>query len=290
MRIRFLLLPIIALSLGLPIETTQAEDLRVMSFNVRYGEAKDGENRWDNRKEFVVETIAAYRPDLLGTQETLDFQKTFLSEKLTGYTAIGVGREDGGQTGEMTALFFRTSRFELLEEGHFWLSETPEVKGSKSWDSSLPRMASWVRLSDKKADSAKPILFVNTHFDHKGAVARNESSRLLREQVRKIGKGCDVILTGDFNAAIDSAPHMTLFDTSEGEPRFVDAYRSLHGTDPSREATFSKFLGGVFVGARIDWIAVSGSWKIQAAAIDRTERDGRSPSDHYPVTATLRRP
>lgn len=144
----------------------------VVSFNIRYGTARDGENHWDRRRDHLVEAITRLDPDLLGTQETLGFQRDFLVEKLPGYTAFGVGREDGGQRGEMTALLWRTERFEKLDGGHFWLSENPDRPGSKSWDTSLPRMASWVKLRDREHPAAKPILFLNTHFDHRGARAR----------------------------------------------------------------------------------------------------------------------
>src|SRR5262245_49393320 len=107
-------------------------DLRVMTFNVRYGTAKDEENHWDLRKEFLAETIKEFRPDLLGTQETLGFQRDFLAEKLPEYAVIGVGREDGKEKGEMMALYFKKERFEAPAEGHFWLSEMPEEVGSKS--------------------------------------------------------------------------------------------------------------------------------------------------------------
>jgi len=276
---------------------SMADDVRVMSFNIRYGTAQDGENHWDNRRQFVAETIAAYDPDLLGTQETLGFQKVFLTDKLPGYTAIGVGRDDGGDTGEVTPVFFKTERFEKLDNGHFWLSETPDLKGSISWDSSLTRMASWVRLKDRRGEKNRPILFINTHFDHKGKEARRQSAALIRRLAGSIGDGCDIVLTGDFNAAVDSPPYRTLFDSSlrrlDGldsprPPVFNDTYANAKSADAAGEATFSSFRGGVIEGSRIDWIATAGNWDILSAAIDRTARDGRSPSDHYPVTATLR--
>lgn len=280
--------------------TSMAADLRVMSFNLRFGTARDGENHWDNRREFVAETIAAYDPDLLGTQETLDFQKDFLAKTLERYTAIGVGRDDGTQTGEMTALFIKTDRFEILDQGHFWLSETPDVPGSISWDSSLTRMASWVRLQDKQSDAERPILFINTHFDHRGAEARKQSAILIRKMADRLGQGCDIILTGDFNAGFDTAPYREMFETAGVETAsdqlrsfdFTDTYRAVRNADELQkatgEATFSGFRADVTEGARIDWIAVAGDWKVIDASIDRTSRDGRSPSDHYPVTTTLR--
>ncbi len=280
-----------------PMMSMVADDLRVMSFNLRYGTARDGDNHWDKRKEFVAETIAAFSPDLLGTQETLGFQKDYLNEKLPAYTSLGVGRDDGGDTGEMTALFYKTERFEKLDEGHFWLSETPDVTGSISWDSSLTRMASWVRLKDRRGQSDRPILFINTHFDHKGKKAREESAKLIRQTASVLGKGCDIILTGDFNAAVDSLPYQRLFDESQRDPPgsdsprprlFTDTYRQVAPMDQPGEATFSGFRAGVVDGSRIDWIAVAGGIDVLAANIDRTSRDGRTPSDHYPVTAILR--
>ncbi|TWT73982.1 Endonuclease/Exonuclease/phosphatase family protein [Allorhodopirellula solitaria] len=262
-----------------------------MSFNIRYGKAKDGENHWEKRKLLVAQTIQAFSPDLLGTQETLGFQKQFLEGKLPEYASIGIGRQDGGQQGEMTAIFYRSDRFERLDEGHFWLSETPEVVGSKSWDSSLPRMCSWVKLRDRRSDGPA-ILFVNTHFDHRGPDARKESARLLGEKISDLGEGCRCVLTGDFNAGAGSQPHQILFAESSpdnsGGITLVDTFAAAHPDATDAEATFSGFRPNVTKGARIDWIAVTPDWTIESAEIDRTEYDGRTPSDHYPITATLR--
>src|SRR5436189_387541 len=132
-------------------------EVRVMSFNIRYGTADDGENRWERRKEFLAETIASFNPDLLGTQETLGFQRDYLAEKLPGYEVLGVGRDDGKEKGEMMALYYKKERFKQIEGGHFWLSETPDKVGSKSWDSSLPRMVTWAKLTDLKNPGAAPL-------------------------------------------------------------------------------------------------------------------------------------
>ncbi|HEV7278723.1 MAG TPA: endonuclease/exonuclease/phosphatase family protein [Pirellulaceae bacterium] len=285
-------------SMGVAHEPAEAEVLqtsaapekavRVMSFNIRYGSANDGENRWDLRKDFVVDTIEAFDPDLLGTQETLLFQRQFLEENLDGYEAWGVGREDGKEAGEQTTLFYKTERFERLDAGHFWLSETPETPGSKSWDSSLPRMASWVKLRDRQDADAKPLLFVNTHFDHRGAEARRQSAKLIREQVGKLGEGSRVVLTGDFNAGEASPPYVALFGETNGEASPLrDTYRLAHPDRRDDEGSFSSFVAGAKQGARIDWIGASSDFAVHSAAIDRTERDGRTPSDHFPVTAVL---
>lgn len=267
-----------------------AEPLRVMTFNIRYGTAKDGPNHWDLRKEFLVETIKAFKPDLLGTQETVGFQRDYLAEKLPEYTTIGVGRDDGAEKGEMMAIYIRQERFDVIGSGHFWLSETPDVVGSKSWDSSLPRMVTWAHLKDKQAPDGPQIKWFNTHFDHMGVEARKLAGRLLRERVEE-QKEKAVIVTGDFNSVEGSDAYKNLFGADDGrESPIVDTFRVVH-KDMQRfddVATFSNFKGGgPRKGGRIDWIGVSNHFKVLSAEIDYTERDGRTPSDHFPVTAVL---
>lgn len=263
--------------------------LRVMSFNIRYGTAKDGENHWDQRKEFLAETIAEFEPDLLGTQETLAEQRDFLARKLNGYQVFAAGRDDGKDGGEMAAVFYRKDRFEQLDGGHFWLSETPEKPGSKGWDAALPRVATWLKLNDRTASDGKPILLINTHLDHRGAKARLESARLIREKAGELGKGCRLIITGDFNASEGSGPYTALFADVAGQPSpFVDTLRIYRPTRAKDEGTFSGFKADATNGERIDWIACSRDWEVRLAGIDRTARQGRTPSDHFPVTAVLR--
>ncbi|QDU19955.1 endonuclease/exonuclease/phosphatase family protein [Urbifossiella limnaea] len=257
--------------------------VRVMSFNVRYGTARDGDDHWDRRKDFLAATIAAFDPDLLGTQETLAFQRDFLAEKLKTHAAVGVGRDDGKERGEMAALFYRTARFEKLAGGTFWLSETPD-RVSKGWDAALPRVATWVKLKDRT--DATPVLFLNTHFDHMGKKARHESAKLLRAKVVELGAGCRVVVTGDFNAGEDSDPYKALFDPAGG---LVDTFRVKHPTRGKAEGTFSGFEPAATTGPRIDWIAAGRNWHVIDAGIDRTAKGGRVPSDHFPVTAVVRR-
>ena len=257
----------------------------VVSYNVRYGSADDGANAWPRRRDWLAETVAAAAPDLLGTQETLAFQKDFLAGRLPHLTAFGVGREDGTDRGEMTAVFYRTDRFERLDGGHFWLSETPDAAGSKSWDSSLPRMATWVRLRDRRGGAE--FLFANTHFDHRGSEARLRSARLLRARLGELAGGRPVILTGDFNAAEGSPPYEALFAADGEGVRLRDAYRLARPDAAADEGTFTGFDAARTGGQRIDWIAVSDGVAVEAAAIDRTAREGRTPSDHAAVTARV---
>lgn len=282
------MLSIVASQTG--VASAVGKDVRVMSFNIRYGTARDGENHWDRRKDHLVDTIRAYDPDLLGTQETLAFQRDFIGDKLTGYDHFGVGRDFGDDRGEMAALFYKRDRFEKLDGGHFWLSDMPDKVGSKSWDSSLPRMVTWVKLRDRLHANATPLIFFNTHFDHQGATARLEAARLLRRQIEILGKDAFVVVTGDFNTGPGSPPYEALFGSADGKPApVIDSFRAVNPDVTPSEGTFSSFKAANTGGARIDWIGVSRDWQIRSAGIDRTSRDGRTPSDHFPVTAILRR-
>ena len=271
------------------IAQDQVPAIRTMSFNIRYGTANDGINRWDLRKEFVIETIRAYSPDLLGTQETLASQRDYLSETLPGYEAVGVGRDDGKLQGEMAALFYRSDRFEELEQGHLWLSPTPLEVGSKGWDAALPRIATWVKLRDRRDPEANPILFLNAHLDHQGHTARAQSTSLIRSKLQELGKECRWIITGDFNADPRDPPYANLFGHKEIDGRNIrDTHRAFKPAIEQDEGTFSSFVENNRKGARIDWIGCTDEFDVRVAGIDRTARDGRTPSDHFPVFATLR--
>lgn len=261
--------------------------LRVMSFNIRYANDGDGPNRWAARRELFVDTVRQFDPDLLGTQETLASQADDLQQALAGYSFVGVGRDDGARKGEMTAVFYRTARFDLVDSGHFWLSKTPDVPGSKSWDAAITRMVTWLRLRDK---SRHEFVWFNTHFDHQGDEARLQSARILRARAAKLGD-VPIVVTGDFNAAPATEPYDALLASDPSGAaglRFVDSYREVHPQAAPDEATFHDFAGTTR-GARIDWILHSRHFRATAAAIDRTSRDGRYPSDHFAVTAVLER-
>ncbi|MEM7457287.1 MAG: endonuclease/exonuclease/phosphatase family protein [Planctomycetota bacterium] len=264
-------------------EANESGRIRVMSFNIRYGEARDGENHWVHRKETVIETIMNYLPDVLGTQETLEFQAQYLSENLADYTYVGRARQADGQ-GEHVGILFRTERFDKLIEGHFWLSENPDQPGSKSWDSSLPRMVTWLKLWDRK--NGRSFYVVNTHFDHRGSQARAESAALIRAFVASLPEDAPVIIMGDFNAAIGSEPYRNLFGQREDSLAIADTFAETHADPDEQSGTFNHFRGEN-AGARIDWIGVTSEFSTIEADIDRFNLDGRYPSDHYPVNAEI---
>jgi endonuclease/exonuclease/phosphatase family metal-dependent hydrolase len=211
-------------------------------------------------------------------------QADFLSEQLPDYTLVGVGRDDGQRRGEFSALMFRTKRFELVESGTFWLSETPDKPGSKSWDSSLPRIATWVKLRDRE-NNQRELCYLNTHWDHQGRQARIESGKIIRAWLNEHGANQSAIVTGDLNVQEDHPGIQSLL-AADGRPVLKDVFRTVHATAGQEEATFHGFSGKTG-GRRIDFIFASPDLVPTEAAVDHTNRDGRYPSDHYPVTAVL---
>lgn len=260
------------------------QELRVMCYNVRYSTAPDGENAWPRRQALFLETIRDFNPDLLGTQEVLADQAAFLRHHLPGYGFHGVGRDDGNTRGEYTAILYRRDRFEKLDAGHVWLSEQPDRPGSVSWDSSMTRMFSWVKLRDLQ--SGRTILFANTHWDHRGSEARRQSAILMRQFVGQY-PDATLIVAGDFNTTEDLEPYriMTRGLEENGRP-LIDSYRAVHPQRSEDEATFHAFTGRTR-GSRIDWILHSDELQSNEADIIRTNVDGRYPSDHYPISAVM---
>lgn len=284
---RFFTLLVLASLLFCDTTVAQDETLRVMSFNIRYGKANDGENHWRLRKETVVETIKNYAPDLLGTQETLKFQAEFLSANLKEYKSFGRSREKDPNQGEQCAIFYNPKRFEVVKKGQFWLSEKPEVVASKSWDSSLPRVATWIQVKDKQNDG-REFVFLNTHFDHRGATARHESAKLIAKQLAAFE--LPFIVTGDFNCGEKSKPYLALVGQREINGiklNVIDTYRNKFPAVESNEGTFNGFRG-VDTGARIDWVLSSPEFQVVGAAIVKESIRKRFPSDHFPVTAELK--
>lgn len=267
-----------------------SRDLRVVSYNIRWPNPDDGLDRWDVRRHRVTQTLERLRPDVFGVQECFAFQAEYLAAELPGYAMVGVGRDDGDQRGEMTAIFVRTQRLILQGHGHLWLSDTPDVAGSVGWDAALTRMATWVVVVDRS--NSNTWLIVNTHFDHRGRAARAESAKLLgrfiREMLAELGPDTAAVLMGDFNSAVDSAPYLALCAALDG-PRLTDTYRAVRRPrDGGAAGTFNGFRNRTN-SARIDWLLVSPGVSTVQAGIDRATVDGRNPSDHDPVWAVLRR-
>ncbi|MEM8889234.1 MAG: endonuclease/exonuclease/phosphatase family protein, partial [Bacteroidota bacterium] len=142
-----------------------------MTYNLRYDNPNDGENRWDLRKEFLRDQLKFFEPDVMGIQEGLKHQLDYLDGELSAYSYIGVGRDDGKEKGEYTAIFYKADKLSLIRQSTFWLSESPD-EISVGWDAALERICTYA-LFEEKAGGAKFYVF-NTHFDHRGEKARRK--------------------------------------------------------------------------------------------------------------------
>lgn len=263
-----------------------AEPLTVMSFNIRYGTADDGDDSWPQRRELLFEVIRQAAPDLVGLQEALGFQLDELGAALPRYARLGVGRDDGREAGEYSAILYDSARFELLAQGTFWFARTPEVPGAIDWGAHLPRICTWARLRDRAV--RRTLYIYNLHLDHESQESRENSTRLLAQRIDGRGDDAPYIVTGDFNAG-ESNPAITYLigsSAAASTARLRDSYRVVH-PDAVDVGTFNGFRGDAS-GDKIDYILVSHAWSVESAEIVRTSRDGRYPSDHFPVTATLR--
>lgn len=251
--------------------------IKIMSFNIRYGKADDGINRWENRRELALSRIHAFAPDLIGMQECRDDdQAAYVKDHLPEYHFLSWRRGGEGDSAfEMAPILFKKDVFELSTSGVFWLSETPEQPGSKSWGATFPRTAIWAKLLHLSTN--KTLTFVNTHFDYQSSALEN-SAACLGKWIRDNLRSEAAVLCGDFNAMKDSAPYLTLI----GQSSLIDAHRQVKFSGD--ENTFHGF--GMETGT-IDWILVSDHFQVRQADIDRTQDGNKYPSDHYPITALL---
>jgi endonuclease/exonuclease/phosphatase family metal-dependent hydrolase len=262
-----------------------ASPLRVMTFNVRYDTPSDGPNAWPHRRDWVAALIRFHAPDALGVQEALVHMLTDLDARLPGFARVGVGRADGRAGGEFSAILYRSDRLELLDSGTFWLSPTPEVAGSKGWDTAIERIATWARFRDRRTGCRH--LHLNTHFDHVGEQARQESARLIRRRTAGLADGIPVVVTGDLNADPASEPYRILTrDTIGATPPFRDALVASRDGHYGPTSTWTAFRA-IEPGRRIDYVLVSPQVRVFQHAILPDSWDGRFPSDHLPVLAAL---
>jgi len=259
--------------------------LRVMSFNLRYNNPGDGDDAWPHRKEIVASMIRFHQADLIGVQEALVGMLDELEMLLPGYARLGVGRADGKDGGEFSAILYRKDRFEVIRQATFWLSDTPDVVASVGWDASMERIATWGLFRDR--ETGRSFYLFNTHFDHKGEEARRESARLLLRQIDALAGDAPVLVTGDFNTPPDSEPYRVL-TTGDGAPKKAlhDAMTvSRHGHH-GPTATWNGFEA-IEPGRRIDFIFVRGPVEVLQHGILGETWDGRFPSDHLPVLAEV---
>ena len=258
--------------------------IRVMTFNIRYDNPDDGINRWDNRKQMVSETIIQQNADLAGLQEVLVKQMNDLESLLPDYGHTGVGREDGKQKGEAVPIFYKLTRFELIDNGTFWLSTTPQDTGSVGWDAALTRICTWGKFLDKS--SGIKFYFLNTHFDHMGDTARTKSARLILDFINKETNDLPVILTGDFNSSPNDEPYLILTNPESG---LSDACLSNKKPEACLEGTFNGF-GTQKDPERIDIVFFKGVWEVSSYKVLKIKDGEMFISDHWPVIAEFKIP
>jgi endonuclease/exonuclease/phosphatase family metal-dependent hydrolase len=262
------------------------EPLRVMSFNIRFDNPADGEDAWPKRRERAASMVRFHRADVVGLQEALPGQIADLESALPDFGWFGSGREADGR-GERCAVLYRKDRLEVLAESTFWLSETPAVAGSQSWDAALPRIVTWGKLRDRRDGTAFHLL--NTHFDHRGEVARRESARLLLRKIVEIaGPSGPVLVTGDFNTTPASEPYriLTSGDGSAGLTGLVDALGASSSPHHGPTASWNGFKA-IEPGRRIDFVLFRPPVQVLQHGILSDTFDGRFPSDHLPVMAEV---
>jgi endonuclease/exonuclease/phosphatase family metal-dependent hydrolase len=264
--------------------------LSVMTFNIRYGTAKDGENSWPNRRDLVFDLIRAEDADLVGLQEALAFQIDEIVAAAPAYAVVGVGRDDGKRAGEYSAILYKKERFHVAEAGTFWFSDTPAVPGSTSWGNSITRICSWARFVDRNGQG---FWHFNLHLDHQSQPSRERSTQLLRDRIA--GRAFErepVVVTGDFNVGENNPALQTLVARAAPDqppPPFVDTFRVLHPAQ-TEVGTFNGFKFGNVAGDKIDYVLVPPGTDVVRAEILRTSRNDRYPSDHFPLVARIRLP
>jgi len=258
------------------------ESLTVMSYNIRLDVASDGENRWDARKDKVAALMNYYAADFIGEQEVQHHQLQYLLAQLPQYGYIGVGRDDGKEAGEYSCIFYNKEKFEVLQQSTFWLSTTPDTV-SFGWNAACRRVCTWGLFRNRK--TKKELLVLNTHLDHMGDTAREESAKLITQRIGVLNKNnrYPVIITGDFNSKPAEAP--ALYMTAHFQnARSVSTEKPYGPADTWNGFAFNKIPEGC-----IDYIFTSTSKKItvQKFATVTDSYDMKYPSDHFPVLATI---
>lgn len=268
---------ILTIFLAFAASGLMGQPIKVMTYNIRYDNAGDGENAWSNRKENVCNLLKKYDPDIIGVQEALLHQLQDISASLDSHRFFGVGRDDGKEKGEYSAIFIRKDRFKVLEENTFWLSKTPDVPGSKDWDAAITRVVTWGRLEDLKTKEV--FLMVNTHFDHIGKESRKQSAALLTEKAASLANGDPVIITGDFNFTRDQPPYKVMMESQK--IRLVDA------APASTPGTSCGFVVNARRCNAIDYIFHTRQWRAGDYQVVQDNDGKHYPSDHLPVIVKL---
>ena len=270
---------IFILGLFISFLTTYAQEVKVLSYNIKYDNVNDKVNNWNDRKEAMVELLDYYEPGIIGMQEVLDHQLTYLDENLSDYTFIGVGRDDGKKKGEYSPILYNTKKFKLLKNETFWLSETPH-EISVGWDASMERICTYGVFVD--IESGKQFMVFNTHFDHIGTVAREKSAELIVTKIKEINSNkLPVVLMGDLNLSPNETPIKFL------QGALTDGQSITKKPFYGPTGSFSGFDHNRVLNNRIDYIFVENFEVLEYIHIDDRMENNKHISDHLPVFANL---
>lgn len=260
--------------------TSLAQELIVASFNIRQRNTNDVGNLWQDRKTPLTNLIKYHEFEIFGIQEGFYDQVQDLKNLLPGFDYVGVGRDNGAQEGEHSAIFYNTKRFKVIKSGTFWLSEKDTEHPNKGWDAVLPRICTWGVFEDQV--NKKKFIFMNTHFDHVGKEARRESAKLILSKAKEFAKDLPLVLTGDFNVDENDEAYFTLANSKV----VTDVYELA----PLRYAPNSSFNGwgkSIKEKGRIDHIFITKPFHVKKYGILTDTYISKFPSDHFPVAATL---
>jgi len=257
-----------------------SQDLKVMTYNIRLSLESDKENSWDNRKDDALALMNYYHPDYFGVQEAVPQQMVDIKTSLKDYDYVGVGRDDGKNQGEYSAIFYDKTKLEVTKSGTFWLSETPK-KPSKGWDAAYNRVCTYAFFKIKK--TGKQFLAMNLHFDHVGDVARVNSAKLILEKIKELNpKNLPLTLTGDFNLTDDSEPIKIISKSLDNA--FYNSKKPHYGP----VGTFTAFDINTVPKERIDYIFVKGFDVLSNRTINDRRENLLYPSDHFPILAEIK--
>lgn len=280
-RLSAVLFLITALAGRLPAAEPVPLELKVMTYNLRYA-SNQQPNAWPDRRPLMQALITREAPDVIGTQEGLYTQLQELAAGLPAYEWIGLGRA-GGSKDEFAAIFYRRDRLEPVAFDHFWLSATPDVVGSITWGHTYRRMVTWVRFRERA--TGRVFEFWNTHFDHQVEEARQKSAALLRDRLAQTDPAVPLLLVGDFNC---TAGRSRAYDILTQEAGLADTWALAARRQNEDLNTFNNFQPARHEGDRIDWILARRPAAVTEAAIVGYNASAPFPSDHFPVTATVR--
>lgn len=280
---------IILLLLFAPIKSFTQENhpLKVMTWNIRLDTPDDGKNQWQYRRDALSGEIQKQSPDILGVQEAMDNQMKDLQKRLKGYRSIGVARDDGKKAGEYSAIFYLKKELKALNCGTFWLSETPDIPGSRGWDAACNRVVTWAEFEHKASGSH--FLMMNTHFDHMGDTARVESANLIIKKAASLAGKLPVIVTGDFNLTEKSRAYRIL-TFPENEVVLSDTRKRANADISGPDFSFTGWNPEETPTELIDFIFATWDIKVISNKIPEFDNTRTYLSDHLPVTAILQLP